>query len=53
MKQIKITKIEIHQVKWELKDISPSKDSGGTPVYNPGNNFAGGTFLTNIYTIKL
>ena len=50
MKPIKITKIEILQVKWELKDISPSEDTQGRPVYNPGNNLVGGTFLTNIYT---
>jgi|TARA_B100000315_G_scaffold241125_1_gene261675 hypothetical protein len=51
MKPIKITKIEIHKVEWELNDIGPDENARTiTPVYNPGNKLKGGTFVTNIYT---
>ena len=49
MAPLKITKIEIRRIQWEIKDCGPSKYSTWV-TYNPGASLHMGSFMTSIYT---
>ena len=49
MAPLKISKIEIRQIQWKIKDCGPGKHSSWM-TYNPGASLQLGSFMTSIYT---
>ena len=49
MAPLKITKIEIRRIQWEIQDCGPGKHSSWV-TYNPSARLRMGSFMTSIYT---
>ena len=49
MAPLKITKIEIRRIQWEIQDCGPGKHSSWV-TYNPSTRLRMGSFMTSIYT---